>query len=67
MMDKKFDFHDLYDPPEYFPMRNPRFESVDKLYEIYKREHEKLKEYAAFERTLSEIEVLPITKTDFGD
>lgn len=49
--------HELFEPPEYFP--SARNETMDKLYEIYKKEGEKLKEYAAFDRTLREIESLP--------
>lgn len=44
--------------PEYFPP-SPRREGLNKLFEIYKREHERIKEYIDFENTMREIENLP--------
>jgi hypothetical protein len=60
-------YEDYRENTEELAKQSTRNESVNKLYEVYKREHEKLKEYAAFDRTLREVESLPEIKTDFGD
>jgi hypothetical protein len=59
---------DKLEPESDFPSQwNTRKETIYSMYEKYRREHEKLKKYAVFERTLREIQSLPIIYTEYGD
>lgn len=49
--------------PEYFPP-SPRREGLNNLFELYRREYERMKEDASFEKTMREIELLPQLDTE---
>lgn len=68
-MYEEYDFNeDVSDPPEYLPQQwLAREDPISALHDRYKREYEKLKKFASFDRTWEEIESLPEIHTEYGD